>query len=409
MLWLGIAIAFTMVWWPLLNSVCCILLAGYWLFFLPKKKADRQTLLLILLFVSLYVISVAGFFYSENISEAVFRLQIKLPLLLFPVVFGYTGYLPQPYFKQVILAFSISFVLFCWFSFFKAAFIFFNTGDTSVFFGYDILLLKNIYPSAASLYAVFVITMHLIQIRTKNANRFYCITAVFTVLVFLFLLGNRMGLLLSIVMIFYNIWMYLTKLYWKLTFSLILIACLLLGLSLNIPLQKKVKNMFTFSNEAIIPLDTDETLARSWDGKALRIAIWRCASDIIRSNFTVGVGTGDAQVELQKAYEQRKFYFASRYNRYDAHNQYIQQWIMNGIVGVLLLCLALIAPFFFSVLRTNSYYIFFLVIFGLFCITESMLEINKGIVWYSFFNSIFVFSGNKLNQSHYERNKKTRN
>ena len=81
----------------------------------------------------------------------------------------------------------------------------------------------------------------------------------------------------------------------------------------------------------MIHLDQDSSLGRSWGGGVLRLAIWQCAFDIVREYPIIGVGTGDSQQALQDSYEKRKFYFASRYNKYNAHNQYIQQMVTHGI------------------------------------------------------------------------------
>ncbi|GAC1705506.1 MAG: hypothetical protein NVS9B7_11260 [Flavisolibacter sp.] len=78
--------------------------------------------------------------------------------------------------------------------------------------------------------------------------------------------------------------------------------------------------MVNFSSKETIQLDKDASLGRAWGGKQIRTAIWKCSQDIIRRHFISGVGIGDVQDSLQAAYEKRKFYFASRYNKYNTHN-----------------------------------------------------------------------------------------
>jgi O-antigen ligase len=126
------------------------------------------------------------------------------------------------------------------------------------------------------------------------------------------------------------------------------------------------------------------------------LAIWRCSFDLIEQHGLIGLGTGDVQDELQKAYEKRKFYFASRYNNYNAHNQYIQQLLSHGIIGLVSLLLSIGIGFYLAFKQKNTLYFYFLVIFAVICLTESFLEINKGIIWYSFFNSLFAFSKKPL-------------
>ena len=159
------------------------------------------------------------------------------------------------------------------------------------------------------------------------------------------------------------------------------------------PLKKQWSELFDFSGKASIVLDADSSLIRPWRGKAIRVAIWKCSGDIIKRHWLTGVGTGDVQDSLQQVYEDRKFYFASRYNRYNAHNQYLQSAISHGIAGTLLFVLCIAVPLYQN--RRNyskSIYPLFLVLFSITAITESVLEINKGVVLYSFFNSIFAFN-----------------
>jgi O-antigen ligase len=392
MLWLGAAIGVTLIWAPLLNSIFCILFVGNWLFFLPKKKPGGIRLFFLLLFTALYLISIIGFFYSQNKEEALLKLQLKLPLLMFPFIFGTLDSMPANFFQKSFYAFSAAFCIFCLACFVRSGVLFFQTGQESVFFGYDILFLRDFTPSSASMFCILVAVFHLVHISRVQKIVAYDWLAVFISTVMLLLLSNRMGLLLLCISFLAVIFFGLRLIKHKVIFASTVVTLVILVFTVNNHLRNKFRQLIDFSQSSEIVLDTDASLGRSWDGKAIRIAVWKCAADIIKDHFFAGVGTGDAQDELQKAYEKRKFYFASRYNRYDAHNQYIQQWVTNGIAGFLLLIAALLLPVCFNKYRLQPFYLSFLVIFGIYCFTESMLEINKGIVLYSFFNSIFVFS-----------------
>ncbi len=125
---------------------------------------------------------------------------------------------------------------------------------------------------------------------------------------------------------------------------------------------------------------------------SIRVAIWRSGKDLILRHPLLGVGTGDVQDSLQQAYESRKFYFASRYNRYNLHNQYLQTLAAFGIYGLVILLTVMIVPV--VCLNYGAFFrirLIFLLLFFLICFTEVILDTNKGIIWYSFFNSIFAF------------------
>ena len=130
------------------------------------------------------------------------------------------------------------------------------------------------------------------------------------------------------------------------------------------------------------------------DGKGViqdvRPLKWKCAWNVIKENWFLGVGTGDGQEELQLQYKRINFDIAFN-EEYNTHNQYLQTWLGLGLVGLLLLISCLIFPAISAFQRKNYLYMSFLMLFSICCITESMLCRQNGIVFYAFFNSIFAF------------------
>ena len=204
-------------------------------------------------------------------------------------------------------------------------------------------------------------------------------------------MGNR----LSIMLLFFLVLIYFFKTNFRKSYkvaALSLIAFLVMAIGMVTPkLRQQWNEIKTISKQQMIQLDQDSSLGRSWGGGVLRLAIWQCAIDVIAEHPLAGVGTGDSQQALQDSYEKRKFYFASRYNKYNAHNQYIQQMVTHGVAGLLLLLACIGTGLYYSLKSGNELALFFWVSFAIACCTESMLEINKGIVWFSFFGSLLSF------------------
>jgi O-antigen ligase len=70
----------------------------------------------------------------------------------------------------------------------------------------------------------------------------------------------------------------------------------------------------------------------------------------------------------------------------------VQETLAYGIAGFVLFVACLLVPLFrFTGDADKQLYTLFLLSFFIICLTESILEISKGIVYYSFFNSIFAF------------------
>ncbi len=393
--YIGIGIAITLIWWPLLNSILCLTFCGSWLLISEKKSITKKRLLFILLFTSLYLVTIVDFFYSANTNEALLGLQRKSPLLLFPVAFGFSSIYSKKTIQTILYTFSFAFAMFCLSCIGKGLINLFLTGSYNDLTGYSLIALKDMYPFLTGVFCIFCISYHLSRILSDRIYFYTDLLLVFIFWIMLLLLSNAMCLFIGII-ITLNYILKILKSRWQKILSLtISILVLVSAITLNKDLRIKLTALTNFSNQNRIQLDSDTSLGRTWDGKALRLAIWECSRELIYQNFFWGLGSGDVQDELQKVYEKRKFYFASRYNRYNAHNQYIQQFLANGIIGFTALLCCIFIPLFSKLPYKKQFLINFLIIFGAICLTESILEVNKGIVWYSFFNSIFVFSENR--------------
>ncbi|HYE56618.1 MAG TPA: O-antigen ligase family protein [Chitinophagaceae bacterium] len=398
---LGIGIAGSLVFWPVLNAFLGIVLFVAWLFF-ARKEFSAARLRWVLLFASLYLLVIVGYFYSANQGEALFKLQQKSALAMFPLVLGTAAGLNKNNAHAILLSFAWFTVLGCLFCLGYGTIHYISTGSTNMMHGYDMVVLKDMSPFMLALFCLLSF-MYLLSrfyegsFETGREKTIY--TIVLLVLCgFLFLLGNRNVLFSWLVVLAFFFLKNLVGRTFRFVFFGVLLAAFALSAVFNPSFRRQLNDLTDFSENNTIQLDSDKSLGRSWGGKALRMAIWRCSADILEHYWLTGVGTGDAQDSLQVAYEKRQFYFASRYNVYNAHNQFIQQTIAHGIMGLLLFAACMFAPMFIARRKGQQLYLLFLVSFLCICFTESVLEISKGIVFYSFFNSIFAFLyGTKAN------------
>lgn len=394
---LGAGIAGSLVFWPLMTSFFSMLLFVYWALFATKNFSfNEYRLPLVLLFSSIYVLALIGFFYSSNRDEALFRLQQKTALAMFPLVFGTAAAFNKVVFDRIFVAFVWFTTAGCLFCLGNGLMTFIKTGDATMLHGYNTVVLKDMSPFMLGLFCLLSILYLLFGLYTNRfaqgrKKRIYVAMLVFLSL-FLFVLGNRNVLFSwSILLTFFFLKNIAGRLVRILFFGVLIVAFAVTAI-FNPSFHRQVNDLADFSKSNTIQLDGDNSLGRGWGGKAIRLAIWTCSMDVIRAHWLTGVGTGDAQDSLQAAYERRQFYFASRYNVYNAHNQFIQETVSYGIAGFILFTACLLVPMFMFVRdKSRQLYWLFLLSFFIICITESILEISKGIVFYSFFNSIFAF------------------
>jgi O-antigen ligase len=390
-------IAWSLIFWPLINSLFCIALAAYWLLFSQKDFSfSKVRSRWVVLFVSVFVMVIIGTLYSSDLSTALVQLQRKIAILAFPLVFGTSAIISPLIFKRTFTALIWSTFFGCLFCIFNGLFVYFQRGVTDHLHGYQMIVLKDMPPFILGLCCLLSFVYLLNNVYEANRNGSTLKAADFMFLAFFlffsFLLGNRTILfLMSGAILFYTFHLF-TKLFQRVIIFGCLVLSFALAIILNPSLDRQWNDMIDFSTQNNIEFDKDETLNRSWGGKTIRLTIWRCSWDIIKTHWLLGVGTGDVQAALQQAYENRKFYFASRYNTYNAHNQYIQTTIAYGLVGLSIFVTAVFAPVFLCYQqKRNTFYLIFLLCFAFVCVTESILELNKGIIWYSFFNSLFMF------------------
>jgi O-antigen ligase len=389
-------IVFGLLFWSLLTNIFLIALFIYWLF--VSKKDFYFNYKWIILFGSLFFIVIISAIFSNNTTEAIHKLEQKSPILLFPLVFGTTNVLTPVVFKRIFTVFVWATFLGCLFCIANGIKVFLTTGSGINLHGYGLVALKSMsgfFLGLCCLLSIIYLSITLYKSFLNRELRANYLDGLILIVLFafLFLLGNRnMLFYITCLIIFFCF-----KLVPSMKIRIIVLASLaftfFFTILINPYFNKQWKDLADFSKENTIQLDKDQSLGRAWGGKTIRLAIWECSLDILKENWLTGVGVGDTQDELQNAYEKRQFYFASRYNRYNAHNQYIQQAIASGVAGLLVFMACIFIPFFYFIRqRERLIYILFLFCFASICMTESVLETSKGVIWYSFFNSIFVFN-----------------
>ena len=134
-----------------------------------------------------------------------------------------------------------------------------------------------------------------------------------------------------------------------------------------------------------------EIIISGKDNRNARIILWTSALEIIKKHPLVGVGTGDAQDELRKEFVKENYVIGLKSN-HDAHNQYLHSAVLVGILGGILVITMLCVPFFMAFQKQDYLYLILLALLGISFLTESILEVQRGTLFYGFFNSLFASS-----------------
>lgn len=160
----------------------------------------------------------------------------------------------------------------------------------------------------------------------------------------------------------------------------------------NVSLEKKIyESIWEFDN---ILKDQNP----NGHSTAQRIEFFKAGYEIVKRNLFFGVGTGDVQSEFNSQYELSNSKL-NQNNRLRAHNQLLTFIIAFGIIGFLVIIVALLLP----VINEKTYKILlfniFIIISILSFINEDTLETQAGITFFVFFYTIFTFGFNSKSLS----------
>ena len=363
---------------------------------IPSVFREKQRMLTFS-FASLYVFYMIGMLYSTNMDYGWFDLQVKLSLILFPLIFAtIAGDFPvQKLMTGVYKSFIAGCLMATLILFGIAAVDFIGSRDPAVF--YYTRFSRFIHPSYLSMYlnlAVTILAYYLIRREHPLTGR---IRILLTVLLFyfsavIFLLSSKAGifslLFLSLMIIIY--FLVIHRQVWKGILFLFLAVILFYAGFSFLPVTAK-----RFKNTESALSGQKKLSSEQMESNSERLVVWKAGLEVIRKHPVFGVGTGDVKDALLSEYQKENKVLV--YNmRLNAHNQYLQTYIALGILGVLLLIFLLIMPGWMAIRRIHFIYFSFLAVFAFNILVESMLEVQAGVIYYAFFNSLLFFGWKTL-------------
>lgn len=339
---------------------------------------------LALLFIGLYLLHVVGLSYTDQFKSGTFDLEVKLSLLLFPLMLA-----SKPFERKQLNLISLVFVLSCVLASLillgKSSWIYLQTGENHFFYqAFSVW----IHPSYFSLYIglALVLAYKLYRDQVYLKNRIL----VFGLLIFLsgitVLLSSKMGLAVYVLLVLiFLIYQIVSRKKYALGIGGLLLAVVLVFIIIQkVPaVGARVKQLFTVVNANQIDRSNSES-------SAVRLLIWEASREVLKEHYLLGVGTGDVKAALMQKYQ--KLGMTGAYeNKLNAHNSYYQLFIALGIPGITLFLLSLFLPFIQAFKRKKWVLVLFITMIIIHFMVESMLETQAGVLFYGFFASLLCF------------------
>jgi len=348
-------------------------------FFTPSCKAlftkrkGSSALLAILIF---YLLHALAFLYTSNIRESFFSLEVKLSMLIFPLIF-YTGDYTWPQMKFFVKSFVLGNIVCCLLCLGRASYL--TLADDKNYFFYQELSWFQ-HPSYLSMYLTFCC----VAILQKNIfTRLQNILCLLFFTLFILLLSSKTGIAIHFIfLLMVGVTHFAIKgNYLKVglfTFVSILVICA--TVYFVPPVKERFQNVLN-------ALKSDKIDRSATESTAVRMLIWEEAKKIISEKPLLGVSPGSANDALYESYRQNGLTGAYE-KKLNAHNQYFQTGVGLGLAGLTSLLSLFILPFFS---RPRRLLVFFLLISAVNFLTESMLQTMAGCIFFGYFYALLCF------------------
>jgi len=365
-----------------INSIIILLLTAVSLIKLIKER-DAYHSNIYWLFYLFFLTRVISLFYSDNMSSGLSAIERSLSLVAFPLIFM----INKPIFSNRMFFFkilNIATVVACVFCLLNN-YAFFIENDIPTRWWLDWKYNHHYLSSYLEFgpnYFSLLIVINLIGIYFYRLNTFkekIVVVIIYIIqLFFLFLLSSRslifFFLISSLIILCNN--GYRKHKFKGVIVSLVGLCMVLTFVYIYVPV---VKQRFRKTYSELISVNKIDTQV---GGLINRLQNVNSALEVIENNYIFGVGIGDVRDELVKEYIRIDFKEGIEHS-FDAHNQYLQNYLASGILGFLFYLLIFIVILKTLIKRKEYFYILVISIFVYFSLFESIIETHKGIVLFS--------------------------
>ncbi len=329
----------------------------------------------------LFSLFVFGLLFTENISDGLRDIERSLTLLLIPLLI-FSHKREDFNVKRIFVALGIGLaviMIICWVvvghSILTNATPWVQSGYFFkwVYMGWNLLIPIEGHPSYIAILVVLFITSLIFgdSFKAFRKNKVVLIATLLPFVLFLLELGSRIGIIALVCIIS----IYVLKrmnIKWVLYLALLITTLIILS------------NRFDFLGAKF-----DDMFDKRGEVKFERYYRWEEILEAFsdKGNWLIGTGSGDVQEIYETAYIEGKFYQAYTEN-YNAHNQYLEFLVANGVLGLFLYALVLLFFAYRTKLKSNALNFFILIV--LFSTSESIFGRSQGVFIFAFFYSIFM-------------------
>jgi O-antigen ligase len=124
-----------------------------------------------------------------------------------------------------------------------------------------------------------------------------------------------------------------------------------------------------------------------------RLDRWKTSFELIEKAPIIGHGAGTELALLHDHFFEKKYY-SSFLNNLNTHSEYLSFLLKSGLIGLLIYVITLIYGFKQAVKYHDLLFFSFILLIAFVSLSENLLDVDKGIIFYAVFFSFFMYSAN---------------
>ncbi len=359
---------------------------------LQKDSLRRILYKPVLILCSLFILSLLGILYSPDKQEALNVTTRQLAILLFPVLFSFSGLDMEKYRLNFFCILGFTCVMTTLYLYADAlrTLNYFHLPLSSLFstmfMNHNFSLPIGIHATYLSVYVAFslILFLYLLIKKQQPGQRWIYIISCLILFAALVQLSSRavfIAFLLVINVAFpFLVYKGKKRMVVFATASFFSVSTLLI-----------IMNVDSFKTRYISELKTDLTNnVKVIENTEPRLARWNVIGELIKRSPLIGYGTGSEKQLLKEKYFEKGLYI-SYLNEFNTHSEYLGVLLKTGLVGLALFLYVLYFGFASAIKKRDLPFLGFMIIIAVVSVSENILELNKGIFFYSFFFSLFLW------------------
>jgi O-antigen ligase len=367
-------------------AICIALLLLNYLLegrFREKMKTMRHTTLFVF-FIAFYLLHVLGMCWTRNQASGWFDLEVKLSLLIFPIVFA-SRPLESEKVDRIFSWFLSGCGAACLLILGRALYYFIFLHENKFFYEEFSYFMHPSYFSMYLNFAMIYIFIALFRAKKTVPKLVLGLLPLFALVIVL--LSSKLGMI-SLVLVLAGALCGIVIRSKKYVLGFLSLGALAASVFAVVRFSPEIRGRVDNAIHALSEKKEDKTNAES---TAVRMLIWGVARETISEHPLVGAGTGDAKDVLMERYKSEGILGAYAH-QLNAHNEYLQVLVALGLFGFILFLGMLLLPAGIGFREHKAILPAFVGLIALNFFPESMLETQAGVMFYGFFNSLLVFS-----------------